>query len=229
MLGRRWRELVEQAVARAMIRAARAALDSGRRLRGRLLGALGPAPPRVLDRPLRPREHGPVGLVDRARPPAPDHRPARRPGLPARRALRPDPRRLRAALARLAEPGHAARHAGGRGRARRAARLLARAQAPRQRAGRRRLRARLPRLPADPVADAERVPPGRARLPAAAVRDLVPRRGPPAPVRALRGGRRDHEGGDRARRRRARDLVRARPRPALDRSGDRRGRRGGRR
>ena len=111
--------------------------------------------------------------------------------------------------------------------ARRAARLLAGAQAPRQRAGRRRLRARLPRLPADPVADAERVPPGRARLPAAAVRDLVPRRGPPAAVRALRGGRGDHEGGGRARRRRARDLVRARPRPALDRRGDRRGRGGG--
>ena len=53
-------------------------------------------------------------------------------------------------------------------------------------------------LPADPVADAERVPPGRARLPSAAVRDLVPRRGPPAPVRALRGGSR------RPRRRRSR-------------------------
>ena len=50
-----------------------------------------------------------------------------------------------------------------------------------------RLRARLPALSADPVADAERVPPRRARLPVAAVRDLVPRRGPPRPVRALRG------------------------------------------
>ena len=117
--------------------AAGAPLDRDRRLRGRLLGALDPAAPRLLDRPLRPREHGPGGLVDRARPPAADHRPARRPGLAARRALRPDPRRLRAALARLAEPGPAARRAGRRSRARRAARLLARAQAPRRRAGRR--------------------------------------------------------------------------------------------
>ena len=52
---------------------------------------------------------------------------------------------LRAALVDLAEPGPAARRAGDRDRARRAARLLARAQAPRlERAGAR-LRARVPR------------------------------------------------------------------------------------
>ena len=67
-----------------------------------------------------------------------------------------------------------------------AARLLARREAPRLGAGRR-SGSRSPTCSTRRrVADPERVPPGRARLPAAAVRVLVPRRGPPGPVRALR-------------------------------------------
>ena len=53
-----------------------------------------------------------------------------------------------------------------------------------------RLRARLPPLPADAVARRRRLPPGRVRNAAAARRDLVPRRGPAAAVRALRRARR---------------------------------------
>src|SRR5262245_51768718 len=152
-----------------------APLERDRRLRERLRRALGPPPPSVPDRPLRPREHGAGGLVDRARPPAGGHGAPRgrdlAPGLP----LRPDPARVDAALARVAEPGLAARCAGHRSLAGGAAGLLARPQARRLRARGRRLRPRVPALPRDAVADPERVPPGRARVPAAAVRDLVPR------------------------------------------------------
>ena len=108
----------------------------------------------------------------------------------------------------LAEPRPAAREPGGRGCARRAARLLARAQAPRLRASGPRLRARVPALSANPVADPERVPPRRPRLPAAALCHLVPRRGPAAAVRRLRSARGHDEGGGRVRGRRARRLVR---------------------
>ena len=98
---------------------------------------------------------------------------------------------------------------------------LARKHLDSERAGAR-LRARVPDLPADPVADVERVPPGRACMPAAAVRDLVPGRRPAPAVRGVRPGRGDDEGGDRARRRGPRHLVRARPRPPPDRSSRRR-------
>ena len=97
----------------------------------------------------------------------------------------------------LAEPRDAPRHAGDRDRARRAARLLARAQAPRQRARGTRLRDRVPALPRDAVARALGVPPRRARVPVAAVRVLVPRRGPSPAVRDLRRARVHDEGGDR--------------------------------
>ena len=70
------------------------------------------------------------------------------------------------------------------------------------------VRARLPALPGDRVADAERVPPGRARLPVPALRVLVPGRGPAAAVRGLRRAGDDDEGGGRARRRRHGRLVR---------------------
>src|SRR5439155_9460229 len=138
------------------------------------------------DWPLRSREHGPGRLVDRARPPAAGNGPSWRRDLPPRRALRPDPRRLRAPLARLAQPGRPTRLPGNRGRARGPAGLLACEQAPRVATGGPRLRARVPPLPTHPVADAERVPPGRPRLPAPALRRLVSRRGPAAAVRTLR-------------------------------------------
>ena len=77
-----------------------------------------------------------------------------------------------------------------------------------------RLRARLPALPADAMARRRRLPPGRARDAAPARGDLVPRRGPPAALRALRGRGVPDEGAGRARRRDARHLARVRPRAA---------------
>ncbi len=71
-------------------------------------------------------------------------------------------------------------------RARGTADVLARPQAPRDGLGRRALRARLPRLPRRAVACTGRVPPGRAGLPPARVRLLVPGRGSPVGVRAVR-------------------------------------------
>ena len=67
VLGRRWREHPR---ARDPLDRAAPALRGDRGVRGRLRRALGPAPPLVRDRPLRPREHGAGGLVDRARRPA---------------------------------------------------------------------------------------------------------------------------------------------------------------
>ena len=95
-----------------------------------------------------------------------------------------------------------------------------------QRARGTRLRARVPALPGDAVARALGVPPRRARVPVAAVRVLVPRRGPPRSVRDLRGARVHDEGGGRPGRRRARPLVR--PRAKTARRGDRDRDRGGR-
>ena len=116
-------------------------------------------------------------------------------------------------------------------RARRGARLPARAQAPRQGVGRARVRARLPALSADAMARRRRLPSRRARDAAPARRDLVPRREPAAAVRALRRRGLPDEGADRARRRHARALVRVRARPAArgPRDRARRGRRRGRR
>ena len=127
-------------------------------------------------------------------------------------------------------PRPAARRAGDRGRTRRGARLLARAQAPRIAACRPRLRARLPALSGDRLADAERVPSRRARGAAPALRVLVPRRGPAAAVRPVRARRRNVQGGDRARDRGLRGVVRDLrtddPSPELrSRSPERRGRR----
>ena len=93
---------------------------------------------------------------------------------------RPDPRRLRPAVVDLAEPGHAARRAGDRGRRRSSSRVLARAQASRLRARRTRVRARLPALSGHRLADAERIPSRRTRDAAPALRLLVPRRRPAA-------------------------------------------------
>ncbi len=108
---------------------------------------------------------------------------ARRADLAPRRARRPDPRSLRAALVALAEPEHAPRRPGGSGRDGRPARLLARTEAPRLVACGNRLRARLPPLSRDRMVDAQRVPPRRARDAVAALRSLVPRRGS-APARS---------------------------------------------
>ena len=150
--------------------------------------------------------------------------------LAARRALRPARGAARAALVALAEPRHAPRRPGRRRRARRGAGLPARPQAPRRRVGGARLRARLPALPADAVARRRRLPSGRARDAAPARGDLVPRRGPPVAVRALRRRRVPDEGAGRARRRDARHLVRVRARAAAGRARHlrRRGARGGR-
>src|SRR5207253_1263016 len=151
------------------------------------------------------------------------HEPPGRAGLPARGARRPDPRPLRAAVVDLAQPGHAPRRPGRRRRGGRLPRLRAGAQAPRLRPRRARLRARLPPPPGGAVADAERVPPGCARLPAPALRLPLPRRRPASTVRGLRAPRGGDEGGDRARRRRLRGVVRACPPPPGDRHGDRGG------
>ena len=89
---------------RRVTRPARLVGGRARRVRGGPRRARGAAAPRVLDRPLRRRQPRPGRLVDRAR---------RRPlgdgahgeaDLAARRALRPDRRRLRAALVGLARP-----------------------------------------------------------------------------------------------------------------------------
>src|SRR5207253_1456430 len=137
------------------------------------------------------------------------HRLEGRPDLPARRARRSHSRALRAALVALAERRPAARRAGARDRTRSATRLLARAEAPRLRPRCARVRARIPAPPGRPVADAERVPPGRAGDATPALRVLVPRRGPARAVRGLRGAGLRLQGGDPARRRRLRGLVRA--------------------
>ena len=81
-----------------------------------------------------------------------------------------------------------------------------------------RARARLPALPAGAVADRERLPPGRARVPAAPLRVLVPRRGPAVGVRALRRGRDRDEGARRARGRGDGRLVRGPPPRRPDRA-----------
>src|SRR5207302_5261265 len=121
--------------------------------------------------------HDPGRLGDRARPLSRGHEPGGPAALQARLALRPDPRRARTALARLAEPGHADDGAGDRGRAWSAPGVLARPQTPRLAARGARLRARVSALSGDRMADAERVPPRRVRVPAASLRILVPGRG----------------------------------------------------
>ena len=88
--------------------------------------------PRFRERALRPREHDAGGLVDRPRRLPLGHRRPRRADLAARLALRPDPRPARAALVALARSRAAARRPGGRGRQRRAAGLLACAEAHRR-------------------------------------------------------------------------------------------------
>ena len=88
----------------------------------------------------------------------------------------------RAALVALARPGAAARRPGRRGRPRRAAASSgSRASTSARSWPAARARARLPALPAGAVADRERLPPRRARVPAPALRVLVPRRGPALP------------------------------------------------
>ena len=116
-----------------------------------------------------------------------DDRPARRPDLAARRARRPDPRRR-------------SRRSGGSGRARTCCSSCRRSRSrsarcpssgsPASTSARERaaLGFALAYLlyPADRLADAERVPSGRARDAAPALRLLVPRRGPAPAVRGLR-------------------------------------------
>ena len=121
----------------------------------------------------------------------------------------------------------AARRAGDRDRARRAARLPARAQAPRLAAARASAsRSTYLLYPPTTWLALNEFHPGRARDARAAVRVLVPRRGPPRAVRRVRAARRDLPRGHAARDRRVRRLVRARARPAARGPGDRgRGRR----
>ena len=119
----------------------------------------------------------------------------------------------------LAEPGPAARRAGGRGRARRAARLLARAQAPRLRAGRRSAsRSPTSLYPPTQWLTLNEFHPVALACPLLLFAIWFLDEDRLRAVRALRRARRDDEGGDRARRRRARPLVRARARPPADRS-----------
>ena len=179
--------------------------------------------PRLPDRALRPRQHGAGGLVDGARPPARDDQPARRADLAAGRPLRPDPRRVRAALARC-----------GRARTRCSSPRRSRSRSVRCRSSgspastSARTRGRLGfalaylLLPADEWLTLNEFHPVALALPAAAVRVLVPGRGPPRSLRALRARRGDQQGGDRARRRRARALVRAGPPAPTSRARDRR-------
>ena len=97
VLGARWRDLLERALAGAgaMTRPARlVGAGAGVRRRARRAGRA-PAP-RVLDGPLRRREPRPGGVVDRARRPARRHRPLGHADLAARRPLRPDRRCVRA-------------------------------------------------------------------------------------------------------------------------------------
>ena len=156
-----------------------------------------------MHRPLRPREHGADGLEHGARPLPPDDERRRSADLAPGRALRPDPRRLRAALVDLAEPGDAARRPGGRGRPRRAARCsgsrasISPASAPA-------LGFALVYLlyPATEWLTLNEFHPVALACPVPAVRVLVPRRGPAAPLRRVRRAGDDDEGGDRARRRR---------------------------
>ena len=174
MLGARWRGLIESwysmsdgfSLFLTPFPTPRPPLGGDRRLRGRLRLALDPPAPGVQHRPLRPREHGADGLEHRARPlPADDERrrPARSPASP-RTSTRssppfaplwwiwPSPEMLLTVQAIVVALGAlpvfwlARKHLG----------IGARGA---------RLRARLPALPGDRVADAERVPPGRARLP----------------------------------------------------------------
>ena len=77
--------------ARGAVRRAGRLLGRDRRVRRRLRGALGAASRSLRYRPLRPREHGPGGLDDRARDPLRITDLRRRADLAARRALRPDP------------------------------------------------------------------------------------------------------------------------------------------
>ncbi len=188
-------------------------LDRDRRVRSRLRRAFRAPAPRLQHRPLRPWQHGAGRVVDGAR------RRARGDGAPgaavlaARRALRPDPGRLRTALVAVARPDDARRRPGDRDRPRRAARLSARPQAPRLGPRGRRLRDRVSALSADAVARSERVPPGRARDAASPRRLLVPRRGPTRALRRRRRRRLPDEGAHRPRRRRPRALVRVRARP----------------
>ena len=121
----------------------------------------------------------------------------------------------------LAEPGAPARRAGGGRRARRASRFTALRSSTSARAGRARLRARLPPHACARLDDAERVPPGRARDAAAPLGVLVPRRGPARALRGLRSARRSDEGARRPGRRRHGALVRALAAPGCGRCGDR--------
>ena len=139
----------------------------------------------VHGRPLRPRQHGPGRVQHGARPLPRDHH--RRRGaeadVPARLARRPDPRAVRAPLARVAEPGDAAGGAGHHRRHRRVARVPAR-DARHARPGRRRLaRRRLPALSGARLPGAQRVPPGRSG-------DAAPPLGVPVHGRGPLGARR---------------------------------------
>ena len=125
-------------------------------------------------------------------------------------SLRPDPRRLRAALARLAEPGHAARRPGSRRSPSARFRSTGSPTSTSARAERgARLCARLPPLPADAVADAERVPSGRrshARCCSSPSGTSTRTGSCPFAAFGLCGGH--NQGGGRPRRGRARHLVR---------------------
>ncbi len=201
-----------------------ARVRGGGHVRRRALGARRAAATRVLDRALRCRQPHAGRLVDRARRlPRGDrsHRPA---VLAARRALRPDRRRLRAALVGLAGPIASPRHPG-RGRGdRRDPRLPPRPPPSRVRLGGRRVRARVPSQPRDPVARPRRLPPRRARDAAPPVGVLVPRHRPARPVRDRRRRGVPDEGADRSRRRGDGRVVRGAARPAPHRSCDRRDR-----
>ena len=144
--------------------------------------------------------------------------------LAARRALRPDRRRVRAALVAVAGRLAPARLPGRRGRDRRGAGLPPRQAPPRVGVGRGGLRARLPPAPGDAVARARRLPSRRARDPTPALGVLVPGRRSARRVRSRCRGRLPDEGADRARRRGDGALVRASTRKAARGGRDRRGR-----
>ena len=119
---------------------------------------------------------------------------ARKADLAARLPLRPDLDPVRPAVVALARPRAASRRPSRGGRDGSAARLLARSEAPRRRVAGGRAGAGVLALGAGAVADGERLPPGRARLPATALRVVAPRRGEAVGVCAARRGCDRHEG-----------------------------------
>ena len=186
---------------RGPVRVRRGAVDRDRRLRGRLLRPRRAAPRGVQFRALRPREHGPGRLVDRARRPAADDGHRRRADLAARR---PHRRRCWPRSPRSGSSGRARRSSSSSRPSSSALGALpvfwlARKHLESPRAA---LGFALAYLLYPPVQwlVLDDFHAGRPRVPASALRLLVPGRGPALALRGLRRPGRPDQGGDRVRR-----------------------------